>query len=219
MMVGRRLAALSAAMLLATLLVVGTAVSAPETAPRGKTASAQEGDRPGSGIVNTDPEGEVPKGAVVVRTTVTDMTYAGEVRDVHTEILREDKLDPSTEVDRSKVAEPRNACPTGRRKVKKTYTGRGGTGVYYRFTHSKEWSYRGCRITSIRTNTYPSDMRFNVSYEGARSAGGYRDNGWRHWSKRTGHFKVQFIMAVNQYPYAAINAKANGTWNGSTGCC
>jgi hypothetical protein len=160
----------------------------------------------------------VPEGAEVVRTTVTDMTYDGRVLAVHPEILREDKPNPRTEVDESKMADPRNACPRGRRKVTKTYTGRGMTGGYYRFNHSKTWSYRGCKITHVSTNTYPSDMRFNVSYDGlVRSQGGYRDHRARHWSKRIGHFKVQFIMAVNQYPYVAINARANGTWSSSAG--
>jgi hypothetical protein len=217
MSIAGRLILMSAAMLVATLLVAGTALSSPEAgAP--KTAHQRGQAGPSGNIVNTAPEGTVPEGAEVVRTTVTDMTYDGKVRAVHTEILREDRPDPWTEVDESQVADLRNACPSGRRKVTKTYTGRGMTGVYYRFNHSKTWSYRGCRIRSVSTNTYPSDMRFNASYEGlARSLGGYRDNRTRHWSKRVGHFRVQFVVAVNQYPYVAINARANGTWSGSAG--
>jgi hypothetical protein len=93
MSIAGRLILMSAAMSVATLLVAGTALSSPEAGP--PKAAHQRGQADPSGnIVNTAPEGTVPEGAEVVRTTVTDMTYDGTVRAVHTEILREDRPDP-----------------------------------------------------------------------------------------------------------------------------
>lgn len=173
-------------------------------------------------IVDTGPESEVPDGTEVGGVTVKEMTLDGKLKAIHTKILIEGQKPSWEVVKRTKLYDSSEfstmACPSGRNWAHTWKTGRGAAGVYYKFHHRKNWTYRGCKVRSVRTDTYPSSMAFNVSYQGlVHSQGGYRDGGWRHWSKRTGHFTLYFAVPVQHYPWVAINARANGTYETNWG--
>lgn len=198
--------------------------SEDEVADGGEVYSTLSPGTPGAvdKIVDTGPKSEVPDGTVVGGVTVKEKTLDGQLKAVHTKILVEGQKPSWKTVPgpaAGKVTEVSGrACPSGRNWAHTWKDGRGATGLYYRFHHRKNWTYRGCNVRSVRTRTYPSNMRFNVSYEGiASSVGGYREGRWRHWSKRTGHFAISFGPTVHHYPWVAINARANGTWDANWG--
>lgn len=107
------------------------------------------------------------------------------------------------------------------KRVRAWVTARSTLGVVrYRWHLKKRWCYNGYRVLkgSIRHSQWATNIDSLTTWHKnwLVKRGGFRDGGWRHWSKRqtkTTHYIPRLGKIGTNYPWVAINSRANGSYS------